>query len=242
MAASAIASAETGSHGASADFGHALAQRERRFAAALLAPAFLALLATTTFPLIFLVWTSTLRMNLAMPFMNGFVGFENYRVLLTDERFWSSLLICLVYTGATVALQVAIGLALALLVILTVIVTGFVKHGIGFLRLFVPKAHFALLLLLVPIEVISFFTRPLSLSVRLFANMLAGHTMLAVFGGFVVALGAAGGILSVLSVAPMLLIIAILLLELLVAFLQAYVFAVLTCIYLNEALHLHDHH
>ena len=142
----------------------------------------------------------------------------------------------------TVTSQIAVTLALALLVILTVIVTGFVRHGIGFLRLFVPKAPFALLLLLVPIEVISFFTRPLSLSVRLFANMLAGHTMLAVFGGFVVALGAAGGILSVLSVAPMLLIIAILLLELLVAFLQAYVFAILTCIYLNEALHLHDHH
>src|SRR6185312_2902966 len=109
----------------------------------------------------------------------------------------------------TVTSQIAVTLALALLVILTVIVTGFVRHGIGFLRLFVPKAPFALLLLLVPIEVISFFTRPLSLSVRLFANMLAGHTMLAVFGGFVVALGAAGGILSVLSVAPMLLIIAI---------------------------------
>jgi F-type H+-transporting ATPase subunit a len=90
--------------------------------------------------------------------------------------------------------------------------------------------------------VISFLTRPISLSVRLFANMLAGHTMLAVFGGFVVALGSAGGILSALSIAPMLLIVAIMLLELLVAFLQAYVFAILTCIYLNEALHLHDHH
>ena len=93
-----------------------------------------------------------------------------------------------------------------------------------------------------PIEVISFLTRPISLSVRLFANMLAGHTMLAVFAGFVVALGRRGGILSALSIAPMLLIVAIMLLELLVAFLQAYVFAILTCIYLNEALHLHDHH
>jgi F-type H+-transporting ATPase subunit a len=142
----------------------------------------------------------------------------------------------------TVTSQIAVTFALACLVILTVILTGFARHGIGFLRLFVPKAPFILLLLLVPIEVISFLTRPLSLSVRLFANMLAGHTMLAVFGGFVVALGAAGGILSVLSVGPMLLIIAIMLLELLVAFLQAYVFAILTCIYLNEALHLHDHH
>ncbi len=99
-----------------------------------------------------------------------------------------------------------------------------------------------LLLLLVPIEVISFLTRPISLSVRLFANMLAGHTMLKVFAGFVIALGGAGGILSVLSIAPMLLIIAITALEMLVALLQAYVFAILTCIYLSEALHLHDHH
>jgi F-type H+-transporting ATPase subunit a len=142
----------------------------------------------------------------------------------------------------TVTSQIAVTFALASLVILTVIVTGFAKHGIGFLKLFVPAAPWYLLILLVPIEVISFLTRPISLSVRLFANMLAGHTMLAVFGGFVVLLGGAGGVLSLLSIAPMALIVAIMLLELLVAFLQAYVFAILTCIYLNEALHLHDHH
>ena len=142
----------------------------------------------------------------------------------------------------TVTSQIAVTFALASLVILTVIVVGFAKHGIGFLKLFVPHAPFALLLLLVPIEVISFLTRPISLSVRLFANMLAGHTMLQVFAGFVIALGSAGGVLSALSIAPMLLIVAIMLLELLVAFLQAYVFAILTCIYLNEALHLHDNH
>jgi F-type H+-transporting ATPase subunit a len=142
----------------------------------------------------------------------------------------------------TVTSQIAVTFTLASLVILTVIVTGFIKHGLGFLKLFVPAAPWYLLILLVPIEVISFLTRPISLSVRLFANMLAGHTMLAVFGGFVVLLGSAGGVLSLLSVAPMALIVAIMLLELLVAFLQAYVFAILTCIYLNEALHLHDHH
>jgi F-type H+-transporting ATPase subunit a len=142
----------------------------------------------------------------------------------------------------TVTSQFAVTLALAFLVILLVIVTGFMKHGIGFLKLFVPHAPLPLLFLLVPIEVISFLTRPISLSVRLFANMLAGHTLLAVFAGFVVSLGFAGGILSVLAIAPMLLMIAIMLLELLVAGLQAYVFAILTCIYLNEALHLHDHH
>jgi len=142
----------------------------------------------------------------------------------------------------TVTSQIAVTFSLAALVILVVIVTGFAKHGIGFLKLFVPHAPWYLLILLVPIEVISFLTRPISLSVRLFANMLAGHTMLAVFGGFVVMLGAAGGVLSVISIAPFLLIIAIMMLELLVAFLQAYVFAILTCIYLNEALHLHDSH
>jgi F-type H+-transporting ATPase subunit a len=142
----------------------------------------------------------------------------------------------------TVTSQIAVTFALASLVILLVIVVGFMKHGLGFLKLFVPKAPLLLLLLLVPIEVISFLTRPISLSVRLFANMLAGHTMLAVFAGFVIMLGSAGGVLSVLSVAPMALIVAIMLLEFLVAFLQAYVFAILTSIYLNEALHLHDHH
>ncbi|MBV9330598.1 MAG: F0F1 ATP synthase subunit A [Alphaproteobacteria bacterium] len=142
----------------------------------------------------------------------------------------------------TVTSQIAVTFALAAVVILTVVVTGFAKHGVGFLRLFVPKAPLYLLILLVPIEIISFLTRPISLSVRLFANMLAGHTMLQVFAGFVIALGGAGGILSVLSIAPALLIVAIMALELLVAFLQAYVFAILTCIYLNEALHLHDHH
>jgi len=141
----------------------------------------------------------------------------------------------------TVTSQIAVTLALACLVVGLVIVVGFMKHGIGFLKLFVPHAPWYLLILLVPIEVISFLTRPISLSVRLFANMLAGHTMLAVFGGFVVALGTAGA-LAPLAIAPMLLIVAIMLLELLVAFLQAYVFAILTCIYLNEALHLHDHH
>lgn len=141
----------------------------------------------------------------------------------------------------TVTSQIAVTLALACFVILMMVVVGFAKHGFGFLSLFVPKAPPLLLVLLVPIEVISFLTRPVSLSVRLFANMLGGHTLLAVFGGFVVLLGGAGGILSVISIAPMALIIAIFALEMLVAFLQAYVFSILTCIYMNEALHLHGH-
>lgn len=96
--------------------GRAMARKERRFAAALLAPAFIALTATTTFPLLFLVWTSAYRMDLAMPFMDGFAGVDNYRMLLEDGRFWSSLAVSLVYTVSTVVLQVAIGLALAVLV------------------------------------------------------------------------------------------------------------------------------
>jgi multiple sugar transport system permease protein len=92
------------------------AARERRFAAALLAPAFMALVATTTFPLLYLAWTSAQRMDLAMPFMDGYVGLANYRELLADNRFWWSLLISLIYTGSTVILQVVIGLALALFV------------------------------------------------------------------------------------------------------------------------------
>jgi multiple sugar transport system permease protein len=104
---------------AASDYGRVLAQRERRFAAALLAPAFLALLATTTFPLLFLIYTSAFRMDLAMPFANGYVGLEN---------FWSSLLVSLVYTGSTVILQVVIGLALALLVM-------DMKRGQGWFRL-----------------------------------------------------------------------------------------------------------
>jgi multiple sugar transport system permease protein len=98
------------------DHGRVMAGRERRFAAMLLAPAFLALLTTTTFPLFYLAWTSVHRMDLAMPFADGFVGLDNYRELLADPRFWSSLAVSLVYTVSTVVLQVAIGLALALLV------------------------------------------------------------------------------------------------------------------------------
>ncbi len=142
----------------------------------------------------------------------------------------------------TVTSQLCITLALTMLVMITMIVTGFLRHGLGFLKLFVPDAPLLILLFLVPLEFISFCARPMSLSMRLFANMLAGHTMLSVMAGFVVALGAAGGVLSVFSVAPMLLIIGLAALEFLVAFLQAYVFAILSCIYLGEALHLHDNH
>ena len=124
--------------------------------------------------------------------------------------------------------------ALAAVVFIGVTIIGFIKHGVGFLKFFVPSGvPAALLPLLVVIEVLSYLTRPVSLSVRLFANMMAGHTMLKVFGGFVVMLGAVGGW------APLGFMVAFTGLEVLVAFLQAYVFAILTCIYLNDALHMH---
>jgi len=129
--------------------------------------------------------------------------------------------------------HIIVTFAMALVVFLGVTVIGFVRHGAHFLSFFVPKGvPLVLLLLLVPIEVISYFVRPFSLSIRLFANMLAGHTMLKVFGGFVVMLGLYAGW------APLAFIIAFTGLELLIAFLQAYVFAILTCLYLNDAIHL----
>ena len=134
----------------------------------------------------------------------------------------------------TVTSHIIVTFALASFIFIGVTIIGFAKHGIGFLKFFVPSGvPLVLLPLLVVIEVISYLTRPISLSVRLFANMLAGHTMLKVFAGFVIALGLAAGWL------PLLFMVALTGLELLVAFLQAYVFAILTCIYLNDALHMH---
>ena len=134
--------------------------------------------------------------------------------------------------GFTVTSHIIITFALAALVIGTVLVYGFAKHGLRFLRLFVPSGVPVYILPLVTmIEVISFVSRPISLSVRLFANMLAGHITLKVFAGFVASLGAFGAVL------PLGMTVALTALELLVAVLQAYVFTILTCIYLNDALH-----
>jgi F-type H+-transporting ATPase subunit a len=138
----------------------------------------------------------------------------------------------------TVTSHIIVTAALAMLVISVVIIYGFMRHGIGFLKLFVPSGVPSWLMpLLVPIEVISFISRPVSLSVRLFANMLAGHIALKIFAGFVGTLIAAGAMWSTLSVLPLGLTIGLTALELLVAFLQAYVFAVLTCVYLSDAVH-----
>jgi F-type H+-transporting ATPase subunit a len=138
----------------------------------------------------------------------------------------------------TVTSHIIVTFTLAILVIGTVIVYGFVKHGLRFLKLFVPQGIPMILLpLVVAIEIISFLSRPISLSVRLFANMLAGHITLKVFSGFVVSLSAFGFVGVAGSVLPLAMAVALTALEFLVAFLQAYVFAVLTCMYLNDALH-----
>jgi F-type H+-transporting ATPase subunit a len=130
--------------------------------------------------------------------------------------------------------HIIVTFAMAAVVFIGVTVIGFIRHGAHFLSLFVPKGvPWPLLLLLVPIEILSYFIRPVSLSLRLFANMMAGHTMLKVFGGFVVALGILGGW------APLAFVVALTGLEIGIAFLQAYVFTVLTCLYLNDAVHLH---
>ncbi len=140
----------------------------------------------------------------------------------------------------TTTSHLAVTITLALLTMSVVIIYGFYKHGLGFFKLFVPSGlPLPMYLLIVPIEIISFLARPITLSVRLFANMLAGHMMLKLFGGFVVGLMAAGGGLTALGIIPFFGIFAITGLEFLVAFLQAYVFAVLTVIYLNDVVNMH---
>ncbi len=143
-------------------------------------------------------------------------------------------LIGMVPFAFTVTSHIIVTFVMAAVVFLGVTVIGFIRHGTHFLKLFVPSGvPIFLLPLLVVIELLSYLTRPISLSVRLFANMMAGHTMLKVFGGFVVALGVLAGW------APLAFVVALTGLEIGIAILQAYVFAILTCIYLNDAINLH---
>ncbi|MGL4242697.1 MAG: F0F1 ATP synthase subunit A [Beijerinckiaceae bacterium] len=138
----------------------------------------------------------------------------------------------------TVTSQLIVTFVFAMIVIGTVLIYGIAKHGAHFFGLFVPSGVPGWLLPFITIiEVISFVSRPISLSMRLFANMLAGHIALKVFAGFIVLMLGAGGFAAVLSPLPLAMIVALYALELLVACLQAYVFSILTCIYLNDALH-----
>ncbi|WP_339739026.1 F0F1 ATP synthase subunit A [uncultured Maricaulis sp.] len=138
----------------------------------------------------------------------------------------------------TVTSQLVVTLALGLTSITLVVITGFLKNGFGFLKLFAPAGLPPVMyILIVPIEFISFLSRPFSLAIRLFANMMAGHTLLKLFGGFVLSLSSLGAIGIAGALLPLAVATAVTALELVIAFLQAYVFAVLTCIYLNDALH-----
>jgi len=139
----------------------------------------------------------------------------------------------------TVTSHIIITAALALTVFFTVLIYGLMRHGLHFFNLFVPKGvPIYILPMIVAIEILSFISRPISHSVRLFANMLAGHIALQVFAGFIVLLGGALGVIGWIGgVLPFAMIVALFALEALVAFLQAYVFAILTCIYLNDAIH-----
>ncbi len=139
----------------------------------------------------------------------------------------------------TTTSHIAVTGFMAVFTISLVILVGIIKKGFGFLKIFVPSGvPFVLLLIVTPIEIISFLSRPISLGMRLFANMLGGHVALKVFAGFIpslaVALGGVGMLMGGLLVMP--LIVGVTALEFLVAFLQAYVFAMLTCVYLNDAL------
>jgi F-type H+-transporting ATPase subunit a len=138
----------------------------------------------------------------------------------------------------TVTSHLIVTVALSLLVISVVVFYGFYKHGFGFLKLFVPSGVPGVLVpVVVIIEIVSFLSRPISLSIRLFANMLAGHITLKVFAGFVVTLSSLGAVGIGGAILPLLMTVALTGLEFLVAFLQAYVFTVLTCMYLNDAIH-----
>jgi F-type H+-transporting ATPase subunit a len=130
--------------------------------------------------------------------------------------------------------HIIVTFAMAIVVFIGVTVLGFVKHGLHFVTFFVPPGTSPIMWpLMIPIEIISYLSRPVSLGVRLFANLTAGHTMLKVFAGFVVSLGVVGGVL------PLAFVVALTGLEFLIAFLQAYVFTILTCFYIKDALHLH---
>jgi len=135
----------------------------------------------------------------------------------------------------TVTSHIAVTFALALLVFVVITLIGFARHGFGYLKLFVPAGvPTVLLIVIVPIEIVSYLFRPISLSVRLFANMMAGHIMLKVFAGFIVSMGIFGFI-------PLAATVAFTALEVMVAFLQAFIFSVLTCVYLNDAVNMHEH-
>lgn len=130
--------------------------------------------------------------------------------------------------------HIIVTFAMAALVFVVITIIGFVHHGFGYLKIFLPDgAPLFLAPILIPIELISYLSRPISLSVRLFANIMAGHIVLKIFAGFVISLGIVGGVI------PLAMTVLLTFFEVFVALVQAYIFAILTCVYLNDALHLH---
>ena len=164
----------------------------------------------------------------------GEKGHKFFPLIFTLFAFilFDNLLGMLPYTF-TFTSHIIVTFVLAIFIFLFVTLLGIFIHGFKFFGLFVPKGVPMLMLpLMVPIEIISYLSRPISLSVRLFANMMAGHTMLKIFAGFVFSLG-------IFGIAPLIVDVALTALEVLIAILQAYVFTILTCIYLNESINLH---
>jgi F-type H+-transporting ATPase subunit a len=142
-------------------------------------------------------------------------------------------LLGMIPSSFTFTSHIVVTFFMALVIFVAVTVIGFMRHGLGYLRLFFPHGAPAwTAVILVPIEIISYLSRPISLSVRLFANMMAGHILLKVFAGFVLLMGVAG-------VVPLAALVGITALEFLVAVLQAYIFTILTCVYLHDAIHMH---
>ncbi|TAN55401.1 MAG: F0F1 ATP synthase subunit A [Rhodospirillales bacterium] len=165
------------------------------------------------------------------------VGHEGRKYFPAVLTLFSFILFCnllgLLPYSFTVTSHIIVTFALALVVFIAVTVVGLVLHGVHFLKLFVPSGVSPILLpLLIPIEIISYLSRPVSLSVRLFANMMAGHTMMKVFAGFILPLG-------VFGIAPLAIDVVLTGFEFGIAAIQAYIFTVLTCLYLHDAVHLH---
>ncbi|MFN3232427.1 MAG: F0F1 ATP synthase subunit A [Alphaproteobacteria bacterium] len=184
-------------------------------------------------------WQSMVEMSYEMVagMIRDTVGPEAKRYFPFVFTLFMFVLVCnllgMVPYSFTATSHIIVTFALAGFIFVGVTIIGFLQHGLGYLKLFAPEgATPVLLAILIPIEIISYFIRPISLSVRLFANMMAGHTMLKVFAGFVVSLGAFG-------IFPFAFMIALTGLEVIIAILQAYIFAILSCIYLNDAIHLH---
>lgn len=183
--------------------------------------------------------------NLIDNMADSIIGHEGRKFLpfvLTLFLFILSCNLVGMFTYFTATSQLAVTITLAIMTFLLVLGVGLIRNGLGFFKMFVPSGvPLPILFVLVPIEVIAFLMRPITLSLRLFGNMVGGHIVLKVFAGFVVTLGAMGlaGIAG--AVLPMLTIVALTTLEFLVAYLQAFIFAVLACVYLSDVVNIGHH-